>query len=65
MDDKDPVKKAYATRALNHAGRLDPDTLSEDLLADQTKIWMYTGWTFETARICDLIRETTKQRNAR
>jgi hypothetical protein len=65
LDDEDPVKKAYAIRALNHAGRLDPATLSEQLLADQTKILMYTGWTFETARICDLVRGTTEQRNAR
>jgi hypothetical protein len=65
MDDKDPVKKAYAIRALTHAGRLDPDTLSEDLFADQTKILMYTGWTFETVRICDLVREMTQKRNAR
>ncbi|MCF8076374.1 MAG: hypothetical protein K9K63_18870 [Desulfotignum sp.] len=65
MDDKDPVKKAYAIRTLNHAGRLDPDTLSEHLFADQTKILIYTGWTFDITRICDLARETTKQRNAR
>jgi hypothetical protein len=65
LEDKDPVKKAYAIRILTHAGRLGPDNIFEPLLADQTNILMYTGWTFDTTRICDLVRETTKQRNAR
>lgn len=65
LDDEDPVKKAYAIRALNHAERWGPDNLTEHLLIDQTKIGMYTGWTFETTRICDLVRGTTKQRDVR
>ena len=65
LDKKDPVKTAYAIRALKHAGRLAPDHISEHLLEDRTKIEMYTGWTFETTRICDLVRETPQQRNVR
>ncbi|MDT8378777.1 MAG: hypothetical protein RQ739_07785 [Desulfotignum sp.] len=65
LAEKDPVKIAYAIRALKHAGRLGPEHLSEHLLEDRTKIEMYTGWTFETNRICDLVRETPQQRNAR
>ena len=65
MDDKDPVKKAYAIRALNHAGPWSLGNRSEYLFAEQTTILMYTGWAFETTRICDLVRETTKQRNVR
>ncbi|MFO7988372.1 MAG: DVU0298 family protein [Thermodesulfobacteriota bacterium] len=64
LDDNDPVKRAYAVRALAHAGRLNPNQVSENLKTDDTDIRLYTGWQFETLRICDLVSVCTSETTA-
>jgi hypothetical protein len=52
----DPVKKGYAVRALIHAGHLDHGSLPGPIQADPARILIYTGWQFDTVRICDMAR---------
>lgn len=54
LDDEDDIKKAYALRALAHAGPPGADYLPGHILADTQKIPLYTGWHFEPTRICDI-----------
>jgi hypothetical protein len=61
LDDPDPVKRAYAVRALINAGGPAPDRLPENLSADRSEIDLYTGWDLKTIRICDLIPEATRK----
>jgi hypothetical protein len=61
LKDPDPVKRAYAVRALTNAGGPAPDRLPEKLSSDRSEIDIYTGWDFKTLRICDLIPEATRK----
>ena len=61
LDDPDPIKRAYAVRALANAGGSAPDRLPENLSADRSEIDLYTGWDLKTIRICDLIPEPTRK----
>lgn len=54
LDADDEIKKAYAVRALAHAGPLSPGCLPGHILADTKTIQLYTGWHFEPTRICNL-----------
>lgn len=64
LTDKDPVKRAYAVRALTYAGRLNPeDHLSGHLKTDDTDIQLYTGWHFKNLRICDLADDSALDKN--
>ena len=63
LKDPDPVKRAYAVRALNLAGALTPDMLTENLSADRSEIDLYTGWNFKTVCICNLVLEATRKRD--
>ncbi|MEX1299678.1 MAG: DVU0298 family protein [Desulfotignum sp.] len=63
LEDKDPVKRAYAVRALTNAGRLHPNPVAEHLKSDDTDIALYTGWHCETRRICDLVGVGTSNTN--
>ncbi len=59
LTDKDPVKRAYAVRALTCAGRLNPELMSGHLKNDDTQIVLYTGWHFKTMRVRDLVCAVT------
>jgi hypothetical protein len=52
---KDPVKCAYAIRALSNAHVFECITLPEDLQSDTTTVDIYTRWNFTPARISDMI----------
>ncbi len=54
LDSPDPVKRAYAVRALSHGNRLDCQTLPEKIKTDATQVDIYTGWKFTTTRISDM-----------
>jgi hypothetical protein len=56
----DPVKKGYAVRALIHAGHLGRVSLPGPIQSDPTQILIYTGWQFDTCRICDLAQVCNK-----
>ena len=60
LDAEDEIKKAYAVRALAHAGPLGAGCLPGHILADTKTIQLYTGWHFEPTRICDLARSGGK-----
>jgi len=51
---EDEIKKAYAVRALAHAGPLGAVRLPGHILTDTQKIPLFTGWHFAPTRICDI-----------
>ena len=63
LKDPDPLKRAYTVRTLTGAGRLIPELLPENLSADRSEIYLYTGWDFKTVRICDLVMEAIRERD--
>ncbi len=54
LHSQDPIKRAYAIRALINADSFDCHIIPEHLLDDSHPIDMYTGWNFVTTRISDM-----------
>ena len=50
----DPVKRAYAIRALMNANRFDCCLVPENILTDHHQIDIFNGWDFITTRISDM-----------
>ncbi len=53
----DPVKRAYALRALVNAGQPLETAALEKLKGDGTRVDIFNGWDFENSRICDMVPE--------
>ena len=55
IESGDPVKRAYALRALINAGRLDCSDVPDHIRTDTRAVDIYTGWHFVSTRISDLV----------
>ncbi|WP_022666962.1 DVU0298 family protein [Desulfospira joergensenii] len=58
----DPVKRAYAIRALIHGKSFDCGNVPENLLEDETEVDIYTGWNFIKTRISDMVLACTPRK---
>ncbi len=50
----DPIKRAYAIRALNNAKRFDCSLVPENIVRDDSQIQLFDYWNFITARVSDM-----------
>ncbi len=54
LTSQDPIKRAYAVRALIHTRQMDCNSIPEDIRQDTRSIPIYTGWNFVETRISDM-----------
>lgn len=62
LNSTDPVKRAYAIRALIHGRSFDCNNVPDTLVNDTSEVDIYTGWNFIKTRISDMVLACTHQR---
>ncbi len=55
LESSDPVKRAYALRALVNAKQPLGTAALETLKGDGARVDIFNGWDFENTRICDMV----------
>jgi len=61
LSSTDPIKRAYALRALSNARVFEYMALPDFIQADKTTIDIYTGWDFTATRISDMVHACTPE----
>lgn len=54
LHSKDPVKRCYALRALINADSINCSRFPDQILTDQTRVPLFSGWNFVDTRISDM-----------
>jgi hypothetical protein len=62
LHSKDPVKRAYAIRALINAGCFSCRHIPEHILEDTHCVDIFTGWNFVSTRISDMAHACTLEK---
>ena len=63
LHSKDPVKRAYALRALSNARSFFCNLVPEYIITDNSHVDFFNGWDFVVIRISDLVRSCEGKRS--
>lgn len=59
LNSPDPIKRAYAIRALIHGRAFDCGNVPKILVDDSSEVGIFTGWNFMKTRISDMVLACT------